>query len=85
MYVGPWQEFKAIERARLVEQQALAQQQRPPAPDQTMADELERLRRALELVSGELPPEAATKVRARLSFGSPVFLPDDLLEEATHP
>ena len=67
MYVGPWQEFKAMERARIAEQHAsmaqMAQRRGQPPADQNMADELERLRRALELVSGELPPEAAHKVR----------------------
>ncbi|KAK7249067.1 hypothetical protein SO694_00044141 [Aureococcus anophagefferens] len=68
MYVGPWQEFKAMERARIAEQHAsmaqMAQRRGQPPADQNMADELERLRRALELVSGELPPEAAHKVQA---------------------
>ena len=62
MYVGPWQEYRAMARARHAE--ALYATRGPAAQ---VADDLERLRRALELVSGELPADKAAKVREALS------------------
>ena len=52
MYVGPWQEYRALARARHAEALYATR-----GPETQVADELERLRRALELVSGELPAD----------------------------
>ena len=62
MYVGPWQEYRALARARHAEALYATR-----GPETQVADELERLRRALELVSGELPADKAAKVREALA------------------
>ena len=62
MYEGPWQEYRALARARHAEALYATR-----GPETQVAAELERLRRALELVSGELPADKAAKVREALA------------------
>lgn len=64
MYVGPWQELRALERAKAAEDVRIRQ-------SVEVAEELERLRRAIDVVSNELDPAAALKVREALANEMP--------------
>lgn len=57
MYVGPWQELRALERAKAAEELHVRHQEQ-----RLVVEELERLRRAIDVVSHELEPVAASKV-----------------------
>lgn len=59
MYVGPWQELRALERAKNQDNEQTK-----------VVEELERLRRAIDVVTNELEPSAATKIR-RVLNGTP--------------
>lgn len=57
MYVGPWQELKALERAKAAEEIQARHREHSH-----VVEELERLRHAIKVVSSELDPITALKV-----------------------